>query len=390
MIAVIETTMADISHEAFNAGMLYQLQKVYPGEEIIYFCEREQAKCVKRILDMHDCGKNIQFSFIERIYLDCNQREMEGNKREYINIFQQCANARAVIVLSLEAVNSGLLKNLMKKFYYIKFGICIHGYIEDILPQNDVKFEMNYRIFRAVKEYRNKKRAISYFKKNLDDMALLPNCNLILYSNIYERYEECFSPQVYQNIKVFNLPYAFTERKKISEGSNTLGIGIMPSSAAAKDQNCIKIIQYMNEQKDRIRQPYSFVIFNHFIGNYENVRYVIRHKKTRKDVEQFMELCDWMLIPYDENKYILSSSGVMFDSIETETPFFTLGSPSFYKAIGAGCGLQENTIEALAERMIWQINNGNPDYDCYCKNVKKLKWQMEKENMDKIIEIFGK
>lgn len=390
MIAVIETTMSDLSHEAFNAGMLYQLHRAYPNEKIIYFCEKEQGKCVKRILDAQECSENIEFSFIGHIYLEYNRQEIQGNKEEYVSIFQKCKNARFVMILSLEAVNSGLLKNLIRKFPNIKFGICIHGYIEEILPQNAVEFELKHGIVRSISIYRRKKKALAYFKNNLRAMAELPNCNIILYSDIYRKYKNCIEPSVYQNIKVLNLPYAFTYNKKSPETGKKFLIGIMPSSAAAKDQNCAKIIKYMIEQKERIRRPYHFVILNYDIGVYENVDYIRRPGRTRKDVEQFMEICDWMMIPYDENKYILSSSGVMFDAIEAERPFFTLGSPSFIRAIEAGCGIQEEAIEKLGEQIIRQINEENPGYERYRENIRKYKERMEKENTERLVEIFGK
>lgn len=100
-------------------------------------------------------------------------------------------------------------------------------------------------------------------------------------------------------------------------------------------------------------------------------------------------MCDWILIPYDNKKYILSSSGILFDSIEAERPFFALGSPSFYKAIKAGCGIQENSIEELGERIIQQINNKNLDYKWYYNNIKNYKKRVEKENIEGIIKILG-
>lgn len=390
MIAVIETTMSDVSHEAFNAGMLYQLHKVYPDEKIVYFCEKVQGKCVKRILDAHNCEDYIKYVYIKQIYLKYSRQEIEGNKIEYINIFKQCTKAKFVVILSLEAVNSGLLKNLIKRFQNIKFGICIHGYIEDILPQNAARFEINYKIFKAVREYEQKKKALEYFKENLNEMAGFSNCNIILYSDMYKKYENCMTPQLYRNIRVLNLPYAFTYNKKDPEKSERFRIGIMPSSAAAKDKNCIKVIKYLGENKHRIREPYSFIIFNYDIGKYENVEYIWRPGRMRKDIEQFMELCDWIMIPYDENKYILSSSGVLFDSIEAERPFFALGSPSFLKAVKAGCGIQEKSVAELGERIIQQINERNSDFEKYRKNIKKYKKQMEIENMERLIDTFGK
>lgn len=390
MIAVIETMLSGISHEAFNAGMLYQLFNVYPDEEIVYYCEKEQGKFVKRLLDTHGCKHNIRFSYINNTYLNYDRQSIKGSKEEYIGIFHQCSNVRLVLVLTLEPVNSGLLKNLMKKFQNVKFGVCIHGYIEEILPQNAVRFQINDGAFNAVKKYRQKEGALRYFKQNLADMAKLHNCNIILYSDMYKRYKDCIDPQVYQNIKVLNLPYIFTYDKRSPEVNQKFRIGIMPSSVAAKDRNCIKIIKYMIKHKDMINQPYSFIIFNHDIGNLENVEYVRRQGGTRRDVEQFMELCDWMLIPYDENKYILSSSGVMFDALEAERPFFALGSPSFYRAIEAGCGIQENSIENLAARIINQINRNNPEYDKYRENIRNYKMQMEVENLEWLKKIFEK
>lgn len=390
MIAVIDTMLSGISHEAFNAGMLYQLSNVYPDEEIVYFCEKEQGKFVRRILDIHDCKHNIRFSYINNTYLSFDRQSIEGSKKEYVEILRQCSNVKLVLVLTVEAVNSGLLKNLMKKLQNIKFGICIHGYIEDILPQNTVKFSLNSGVFNAVKEYRQKEGALRYFKQNLADMAKMYNCNIILFSDMYKRYKDCIDPQVYQNIKVLNLPYIFTYNKEALEVKQKFRIGIMPSSVAAKDMNCIKIIKYMIKHKDMINHPYSFVIFNYDIGNLENVEYVRRPRGTRKDIEHFMKLCDWMLIPYDENKYILSSSGVMFDAIESERPFFVLGSPSFYKAIEAGCGIQEKSIEKLAGRIIDQINKGNPGYGEFRENIRNYKKRMEMENLERLTEIFGK
>lgn len=390
MIAVIETAMGSLSHEVFNAGILYQLHNIYSNKEITYFCEREQAKCVKRILDEHGCKNNINFSYISRPFLEFSKKEMAANKREYIKIFSECYDADFVIILSLVYINSGLIKNIVGRFQNIKFGICIHGYIENILPQNDVKFEKRYNLFKALKEFRKNKIALEYFKRNLNEMALFSNCNIILYSDVYKNYKKYINQPLYENIKTLNLPYAFSYDGKAPVKSNIFKIGVMPSSAAAKDHNCIKIIQYMDRQRSRINYPYKFIIFNHYIGDFSNVIYFKSMKKTRKDIERFMNGCDWILIPYDENKYILSSSGVMFDAIEAERPFFALGSPSFFKAIDAGCGIQRKSIEDLCEQIIDKINDKNRNYGVYRENAARLKKQMEKENIEKLIEIFGK
>ena len=222
-------------------------------------------------------------------------------------------------------------------------------------------------------------------------MTKLPNCNIILYSDVYKKYKNCISQSLYANIKVLNLPYVFTYDKKEPAKSNIFRIGIMPSSAAAEDKNCIKIIQYMSKQKNRIFYPYKFLIFNYNIGCYENVNYINKPGKKRSDIEYFMKLCHWILIPYDKSKYILSSSGVMFDSIEEERPFFALDSKCFTKAIEAGCGIRETTIDALGERIIEEINgqDSGERYSQYSKNIRNYKKRIEKENLKGLAEIFG-
>ena len=389
MIAVVETIMGRFSHEMFNAGMLCQLHNVYPDEKIVYFCEKEQAKYIKKILDEHGYKDIVEFSYINRIYENFDKDDIAGNKKEYIHIFKKCLNARFVVILTMGFVNSGLVKNFARKFHDLEFGICVNGDIENILPQNEVKFERSFKIFNAIREYKKKKIRREYFNNNINEIAKLSNCKIILYSDVYKEYREHIDKYLYQNIKVLNLPYPFSYNKKPSIKNKVFRIGIMPSSAAAKDQNCIKIIQYMNKQKNRIRYPYTFLIFNHYIGKYENVKYINSLYRTRKDVEHFMESCDWMLIPYDENKYILSSSGVQFDSIEAEKPFFVLGSPSFCKAISGGCGIQEYSIESLGEKIIQQINNENENYERYCEHVRNYKKSLEKENLESIAAIFS-
>lgn len=390
MIAIIETTMGSISHEVFNAGMIYQIHSVYPDEQIVYFCEKEQLKAVKRILDNNGCITNIKFITINQFYVDFCRESIEGTKKEYINILKKCFNVRFAIILSLLPVNVGLVNSIVKRFNNIKFGVCIHGYIENILPCNNIKIEKQLNIISSIKEYQNNTKALNYFKRNLKDMAQMQNCNIILYSNMYKKYKDCIDLILYQNIKVLNLPYLFTYDKKKSIDNKKFKIGIMASSMAAKDNNCKKIIQYMNKQVNKIQYPYQFMILNYSTGDNKNTVRILKPGRSRKDVETFMNMCDWMLIPYDENKYILSSSGVLFDCIEAERPFFALGSPTFFKAIDAGCGIQECSIEALVEKMIWQINNKNPDYEKYCINIRRLKKRMEKENREQIEMIFGK
>lgn len=389
MIIVIETIMAGLTHEIFNAGMLYQLRIAYPNEKIIYFCEENQGKFVKRILDTQGCTNNIQYSYINRTYMECNKENIRCNKNEYINIFKEWKHIKFVIVLSMQAINSGLLKNLIRRFSTLKFAICIHGNIENILPQNKPQFKMNNKLIKEIKDYRQAKWELEYFIKNLNDMTLFPNCNIILYSDNYKKYKEYLSTNLYENIKVLNLPYVFKKDKKLPSFNKKLRIGIMPLTSTEKSQNAIKIIKYINKEKDRVVNPYSFLIFNYYIGTYKNAIYIKKPNRTRKDIEEFLEMCDWILIPYDNKKYILSSSGILFDSIEAERPFFVLGSPSFYKAIKAGCGIQENSIEELGERIIQQINNKNLDYKWYYNNIKNYKKRVEKENIEGIIKILG-
>ncbi len=389
MIAVIETLQGGLAHEMFNAGILHQLHKVYPREKILFFSEKEHGEYVKKVLDTHSCSRYVQFINIARIYLNYNREDIQSNKEEYINIFRKCSRAKFVMILSLEAVNSGLLKNIMHKFPNLNFGVCIHGNIEDILPQNSVKFVMNYNLIWALRECRRKKLAQRYFKQNLEEMASLPNCNIILYSDNYKNYKNSISLGLYENIKVLNLSYVFTYSKEPPLPSEKFRIGIMPLTSTAKAQNGIKVINYVNSQNDRIQYPYIFRIFNYDIGYYKNVEYIRSGDRSRRDVENFLEMCDWILIPYDKNKYRLSSSGVMFDAIEAERPFFVLDSPSFFKAVEAGCGIQAVSIKELGELIIEKINSKNSDYRQYYKNIKSYKKRVEKENLERLITIFG-
>ncbi len=388
MIAVVETVTGSLSHEMFNAGMILQIRKVYPEDEITYFCEKEQAGYVKRILDMQGCN-GVTYETMNRVYLEFSRKEIADNKQEYINIFRKCWKARFVVILTLSAVNSGLVKNIIKHFDNLKFGVCLHGEVEMILSQEKISFRKMLGI-NALKEYKIEHLKKRYFKDNLNQMAAMPNCRVILYSDAYKKYKSDIDSTLFDNISVLNLPYVFTYNKYMPPEGNLFRIGIMPSSAAAEDRNCIKIIEYLDNQKNRILYPYRFLIFNYHIGTYKNVGYITKPRRMRKDIKDFMERCDWMLIPYDRKKYVLSSSGVMLDSIEAERPFFALDSNSFEKAIEAGCGIQEASIEALGERMINQINSKNERYAEWFQNVKKYKARIETENLEQIERIFGK
>lgn len=389
MIAVIETVTGSLSHEIFNAGMIWQIRKVYPEEEITYFCEKEQAEYVKKILDTQGC-KGVTYETMNRIYLEFSRQEIAENKQEYRNIFRKCWKARFVVILTLSAVNSGLVKNIIRRFDNLKFGVCLHGEVEMILPQNENKLNRGVGGIKALKEYKIEHLKNKYFKDNLNEMAALPNCRVILYSDAYKRYRDDIEDALFDNISVLNLPYVFTYNKCMPEKGKVFRIGIMPSSAAAEDRNCIKIIEYLDSRKDKILYPYRFLIFNYHIGTYKNVGYITKHGRKRKDIEDFMRGCDWMLIPYDIRKYVLSSSGVMFDSIEAERPFFALDSNSFGKAIEAGCGIWESSIEALGERIIEQINSKNEGYAEWFQHVRRYKMLVEKENLERIERIFGK
>ena len=157
----------------------------------------------------------------------------------YIDFFNKCKNVKFIVVLSMQAINSGLLKNLIRGFSSLKFAICIHGNIENILPQNDIKFKISYKLADAIKEYRQAKWELGYFLKNLNEMALLPNCNIILYSENFKNYKKCINANLYQNIKVLNLPYVFTYDKKMPIINTKFKIGMMPLTSAGKSQNAI-------------------------------------------------------------------------------------------------------------------------------------------------------
>lgn len=399
MIAVIELAHHSFAHECFNAGTLLQVAKAHPEEVIIYYAEEEQTKCVGKLLSGIN---NISYHVIEDLDLIRRNNNLKVDMKEKIfssildNIFKNNQITTALFTSShcFEGLDAS---RWVEKFPNIHFLFFQHGEVEQLLNIKLIKIYKLYReslyymaiyIYLSLKDYihqiktlKNRKKGVIQYRQYLEKLGMYDNASIILFSTEYLKYKDVISGNLISQFKKIYLPYVYDWDLKHRPFDGEVKIGILPKTAEAPDAVVWKVVDYVNQHIDRVKKPFKFYMYREQDRGIKNVYTYESKGYDRKYINEFFEDCDWLLIPYPKNKYVLSSSGSMFDCINMELPIMMYESPCFngFEDIG----IRGKTVTELGELVIDTINTY--DEECkskYIKKMRSLKVKMEQDNVE--------
>ncbi len=383
MIVVIEAACKGFSHEAFNAGTISQLHRAFPGEPIRYIAEKAQTSCVSLILEDEHCN-SYEYEAIN------NDDEFDSKCKKVISETLQTESITLVVVCGYPLDAGPFFEEISSKYTLVKFAFVQHGQIEHLLPPVEWKAANYwYRSKRdAVRKklyYESIKHDVQY-REHIIRLLKNPNCRLVGFSKALLETNLAAFEFIKNSLTVIHLPYVFmplTDRQP----NNTIRIGLMPSSVDDNYDNCERIIRgvYKEYRSRKINRGYQFQILNYGVPFWLKTKRVTIYSKatpSRSDIYTYLDGLDYLLIPYGENKYRLSSSGVLFDAISRDLPIIMFASKCFDEYESCGIGIRAHTIDDIVKIIVDEIEScDGTKYKHYVDNIEALKDRMIDENV---------
>lgn len=382
MIAVVDMVNKGVSHEMFNAGMLLQICEAYPASEVVYYAEEKQIENVSRILSEKETVSHLSYNKSILSSLDDLEMLLCRHKNISSIVFT------GVLTSSYEDVLIPFARNNPN----VQIWILQHGEIEGWLRKETVVIPRAYTVYPRVIASSIKrifKQIISLRRRELERKKMISgmkkaskenNIWFIVFSDEFENHLDVIDTCVFKKMKRLYLPYVdgIIERK---HNTDCVVIGALPSAVASPDASVWRVIRYVNKKKKRITTDYTFCLFRRKNQCVKNVTTWGSWDDSRENIDAFLRNCDYLLVPYDERKYILSSSGIAHDAIYSEVPIIMGGSRCFDQFDEAQIGIRGQSIKEIGDSIIDELNHFSSERMVgYSKNIKKLKETMHDYN----------
>ncbi len=325
MIIVLEPVCSSWIHEDANAGFL-QLVRKNCKDRVVFIAEKEHIYCVRKICHIDDVEfvrigstvpkkdaddfKHLLYYFRLLMLVICKYRPKK--------LFVLCAYRPCLLAAEMCALFN----------HNVEVNIVIHSMIEKYKGNQDA-----YRCIFCLSQFFNKLRFITYS----------PYC-----TGNYWRIDE-------KKFIFMDLNYVDAEKKKVKKkGEEKIVIGIIGACANEKAK---KIILFIN--RHQLTKPYEFWVIS---NNGKMFRYIDNVKVLdlnfdRKRKQVLLQQLNYILLPYDQEEYALSASGVLWDAILHKIPCFMLGSDYLKYYMKYNIGYQADNIKNLCKIIIDKIQN---------------------------------
>ena len=406
MIAIIELAHHSFSHECFNAGTILQVAKAYPKERIIFFAEEEQVMNVSALVPETDVISYCVVKELTEIRNNSNLN-IDDKKQIYDEIRDRILSNEdisGVVFTSSHCIEGLDASDWVKRFPSIRFLLFQHGELEQLLNIKLIKMYKLYKeslyymaiyLYLSLKDYirqfktlSSRKMQVMNYRNYLEKLSECNNADIIVFSDEYLKYSDVISEKVMKKFRKIYLPYVYDWNLNHKPFENEVKIGIMPKTAEAPDAIVWKVVDYVNKHIDKVKKPFKFYMYREQDRGIKNVHTYESKGYDRKYINDFLADCDWLLIPYPKDKYVLSSSGALFDSINRELPVMMYESPSFNGF--ENVGIRGKSITELGELIINTINTYNEQCkEKYVNAMRSLKQKMEQDNIKFFKEQFN-
>jgi len=402
MIIICEPQCKSFSHEKVNSGFLYLASLTYPEDEIVFFAHKSHINSIKSILK-HD---NIVIPKILYIpisfYTSFSRIGLFQFNFLFKRIFNYCIknNVEKILFLSFSAPLLATIKNLKHKLIYknFKFSFILHGDFENIadeikidkiesfkLNKIDLKIDkFNFIVFTkkiiltcntiylGIQDFYKKKFSIKFPIKNILIQGHTKDYRYIALAPYIVK-----NAEKYQNINLLNIYNVFfpTNYANYREKS----INTYPKFAVFGYGNNIILREILDNLLLRKGlQKFEIKIIGMDISGmfkYEMVSCPSKGKPLTRDImEQHVTDIDFFLILYNKNKYRLSCSGSIIESLSYMKPIIHLENEciNYFNTKELPIGISCNNIEeyiSVLEDIINNFQNYNNKIDVFTKNI---------------------
>lgn len=357
---LIEMQCKDWEHNRVNAGIIELSGRAFQDEPIKLYAEEKHIASLEELIKKQSSTPkiNINSSFIDFAdwrfdnyncvdkYASLLENIVEGEPEENIIMLLSC--------------NKGIIcavKDIAEKYLDKKFYIILHSALEEVVHEYHPTLVQRFKLL--VHAIICKDRATLSPKlsetsmKDCINACVSPNLFFVLYAPEYREY---LTGKIVEKVlgKFIFMHHPLYEPEKFYMPDNEkLIIGIY---GQAVNQNAYDIVKLYNDKYDN--RKVMFLVMAPKDSPILALRNVTRMFEedyvSNEALEAARRELDYILIPYDENQYKVTASGILCDVLSEEIPVLMLGSPllKYYESIrniGILCENKDELAHIIAD-----------------------------------------
>lgn len=388
MIVVCEPQCKAFSHEKVNSGFLYGLHLAYPQEKIRLYADISHIEAIKQVL----INDNVHIDEIEYVAIAFGDSySFLGMLSYYFLLKRIFADALSVGINKVFFLSSSsrilyVIKTIkrQKKFSVMKLTSVLHGEFENIaedtVPSSmpsppiaslGVRIRKTSLIEIPRKAIRRLGLLVSAYVKAKSEalsLRLFPVKKMLLWRHSADFKFIALAPHVvanakkyidvaYLNVHTVVLPTVFAAQLPLPENT-------YPKFAIFGYGNSSMLYQILLQlSQKKIEKPYEIRIIGvdgRGSEGFENVNMPVRDRGlSRTEMENYVEDIDAFLILYEKDKYRLSCSGSILESLSYMKPILHFNNVCInaFNQKDLPIGIRSDTVDDYVDVMIDIIEN---------------------------------
>lgn len=410
MIIICEPQCKGISHEKVNSGFIYGLSLAFPEEKIRFYADATHIEAIKKILD-HD---KVLINKIEYVPLHFSHFSSLLAVAIYLVMFFRLfseiitSGANRIFFLSFSPETLYTIKKLKKRinFAHLKFTLVLHGAFESIaddlplplvitLPRKTIPASGKLKIFAKLRRTKLTKLPMMILRRIIAKLPTYPRPKLITEFFSLKKMMEWNHTQDYKYVALS--PHVIKNAEKYLDFKNfDFYTVILPTifveakAAAANEHAKFAIFGYGDSlvlhniayalSNRRLTKPYEIRVIgmdSRGTEDFVNVTCTSKGKRLdRVEMERQAADIDAFLILYDKNKYRLSCSGSILESLSMIKPIVHFDNDCINqfntskRPIGFCCYSFDEYVEKL-EDIIENYNYHKGMFQIFHENILK-------------------
>lgn len=368
---LIEMQCKDWEHNRVNAGIIELSSMAFPGETLKLYAEEKHISSIEKLITLQHNQKKM-----ESTPIDFDDWRLDNYKciDKYTillkNIVEKEPNENRVILLSSNKGIVCAVKNIAVDYPDKRFYIIMHSALEEVIfpPKLTTIQRMKLVVHDAVRKvnvaFRTKETNKEVALRECINNCISENTFFVLYAPEYRRYLKGKINENVLNKFIFLHHPLYENENSVIPNNEKLVIGIY---GQAVNQNAFDVIKTYNDKYDNDKA--IFRVMAKADANILELKNVVRmfdeDYVPNEALEEARKHLDYILIPYDNNQYKVTASGILCDALSEQIPILMLDSPllRYYESIrniGILCDNKDelaHNIACLAENRSMQKKN---------------------------------
>lgn len=381
MILFVEMQCKDWEHNRVNVGIIKLIKNTFPNEQTKLCAEKNHIAQIENLLAADGMGIDAE----EIDFADWRQGN-ENSRDKYAGLLASIVrNHQDVTDVMLLSCNRGIVlacADVSKMWSGVKFHIFLHAALEEVCHDHRRTLKSSIReLLSCIRHLRLPSKHSITMRESME-RCVSCNCNFFVYSPNYAKgLEGKIKDSVIDKITFLHHPFYESNLKHSNGQSDSVIIGIY---GQAVKQNALEIVKAYNEKYDNGTVTFQVMAKkeNEIFQQRNVVRLFEKDYISNEELEEAISRFDYILLPYSQNEYVVTASGIFCDAVSQEVPLLMLDSPYLTFYYKYHVGVLEDSIDKLAKR-ISELNVNTEEYLAGEKELKQLSFE---ENMSIIRE----